>query len=79
MLPEFSLLDVRKAEFPVLFRLIDAVQEALSLFFLRKMQEELDDPGAVAMQMLSKFDDRPIPPLPDSLVIDRLVREPFVA
>src|SRR3984885_6264090 len=35
----------------VLFRLIDARQKALSLFFLRKMQEELDDAGSVAVEV----------------------------
>ena len=52
VLPEFSLLDVRHAEFPVLFRFVDAVEEPLALLLLGKMQEELDDPGAVAVQML---------------------------
>ena len=34
LLPEFPLGDIRKAEFPVLFWLVDARQKALSLFFL---------------------------------------------
>jgi hypothetical protein len=36
LLPEFSLLDINKAKFPVLFRLIDALKKALSLLFLQR-------------------------------------------
>ena len=34
VLPEFPLLDVRKAEFPVLLRLVDAGKKTLALLFL---------------------------------------------
>jgi hypothetical protein len=50
--PVFPLLDIRHAEFPVLFRVVDALDEALLLLFLRKMQDELDDPGSFAVEML---------------------------
>src|SRR5260370_3748903 len=40
LLPVVSLLDIGDAEFPVLIRLIDTFEEALSLFFLRDRSEE---------------------------------------
>jgi len=39
MLPEFPFFDVRKTEFPILFRLVDAFEEAISLLFLGKMKK----------------------------------------
>ena len=35
MFPEFSFVNIREAEFPILVRLIYALEEALSLFVLR--------------------------------------------
>jgi hypothetical protein len=58
LLPGLPLLDVRPAEFPVLFRLIGAVEEALTLLALREVQVELHDVGAVAIE------DRGAPPRP---------------
>jgi len=43
MLPELSLFNVGKTEFPVFLRLINAFEKALSLFFLRKVKEKIDD------------------------------------
>jgi hypothetical protein len=40
MLPVFPLVNVREAEFPVLVRLINALEESLSLFVLRQVEEE---------------------------------------
>ena len=57
LLPEFPLLDVRKADFPVLFRLIDALKEALSLLLLREMEVELDDTGSVVVEMSLQVHD----------------------
>jgi len=39
MLPVFPLVNVREAEFPVLVRMVNAIEEALSLFFLRQVEE----------------------------------------
>src|ERR1039458_4809905 len=47
ILPVFPLVNVREAEFPILVRLIDALQESLSLFVLRKVEEYLDGPRSV--------------------------------
>ena len=49
LLPEFPLLNVPKAQFPILFLLIDALKETLSLFFLGEVEEESDDTGSVAV------------------------------
>src|SRR5665647_1751363 len=51
LLPEFSLLNIRKPEFPVLFRLIDALKETLSLLLLREVEEKLDDAGSVTVEV----------------------------
>jgi hypothetical protein len=50
-LPELPLLNVRKADFPVLFLLIDALKETLSLLLLREVQIEFHDAGSVVMEM----------------------------
>jgi hypothetical protein len=38
---------VREAEFPVLIRLINAVEESLSLLFLQKVEKNFDCPCSV--------------------------------
>jgi hypothetical protein len=49
MLPVFPLLNVREAEFPVLFRFVDAREESLALLFVRKVEENFDGPGSAAI------------------------------
>ena len=61
VLPVLSLVNVRCAELPVLFRLIDALKESLSLLIVRKVQEYLDDLRGVAMKVLLQIDDRAKP------------------
>ena len=51
MLPEFSFVNVREAEFPILVRLIYTLEEALSLFVLRQVKKDFDDVGAVPVEM----------------------------
>ena len=75
VLPGFPLLDVVDAEFPVLLRLIDAAEEALALFFLGKMQEELDDPGAIAVKVVLQVHDGTIPVAPDGLLAEQFFWE----
>jgi hypothetical protein len=53
MLPELSLFNVGKTEFPVFIRLINALEEALSLFFFRKVEEKLDATRSVTVKMVS--------------------------
>ena len=52
MLPELSLFNVGKTEFPVFIRLINALEEALSLFFFRKVEEKLDDTRSITVEMV---------------------------
>jgi hypothetical protein len=42
LLPVFPLVNVRQAEFPVLVGHIDTLEKPLSLFVLRKVEEELE-------------------------------------
>jgi hypothetical protein len=79
VLPVFSLVNVRKAEFPVLLRLINAIEESLSLLPLRQVKEELDDPGAVSVEMLLQVRDGAIPVLPKVVLIDQLIWKPLAA
>src|ERR1035438_6991718 len=79
MLPVFSLVNVREAEFPVLVRLINAREEPLSLLVLRQVQEELDNPGAVTVEMLLQIHDGAIPLIPNALFVEQLIRQPLGA
>jgi len=67
-LPEFSLLNIRKANFPVLFRLV-----------LREVEEEPNDAGSVVMKMFFQIHDRTISAVPDLLVVMRRVLDCFAA
>src|ERR1700722_15989976 len=72
ILPEFPLVNVRHAEFPVLLRFVDAFEETLSLFVARKMKEYFDGPGSVAIQVALQIHDGAIAPLPDGFVLAQL-------
>jgi hypothetical protein len=54
-------------------------QKALSLFFLREMEEELDDAGSVAVEVFLQIHDRTIPVVPDRLVVVWRAGSPFAA
>ena len=69
MLPVFPLVNIREAEFPVFVRLINALEESLSLFVLRQVKEDLDDPRAVTVEMLLQVHDGTIPLLPNRLLV----------
>src|ERR1035438_9171408 len=79
ILPVFPLVNVREAELPVLVRLINALQESLSLFVLRKMEEELKYPGAVTVEVFLQVHDGAIALLPKSFCILQLSRKPLTA
>ena len=79
VLPVLSLVNVRCAELPVLFRLIDTLKKSLSLLIERKVQEYLDDLRAVAMKVLLHIDDRVIPLVPNVLVVAQLLGESLAA
>ena len=69
VLPEFPFRDIRKAEFPVLFRLVDTRDKTFALLFLREMKEEFDDARAVGMEMFLQIDDGTIPVVPDLFLV----------
>src|SRR5512147_2492401 len=57
VLPELALFEVGAAEFPVLVGVVDAREEPLALLLLRQVQEELDDAGAVAVEVALEAGD----------------------
>src|SRR5665811_2473778 len=79
VLPEFSLLDIRNAEFPVLFRLVDAFEKALALLLLRQVEIELYDADSVAVEVSLQIHNRTKPIAPDCLLVVQGVRESFAA
>ena len=78
-LPVLALLDVGEAEFPVLFRLVDAREKALALLLLGEVEEEFDDAGAVGVQMPLQTLDRAVTLAPEGLVVVRRFGERFAA
>ena len=79
LLPELSFLDIRRAEFPVLFRLIDALDESFSLFVLREMEKKLDDACSIGVEVLFQIDDGTVPVMPEHVLVERLVGDAFAA
>jgi hypothetical protein len=77
VLPEFPLFNIRKAELPVLFWLINTFKETLSLLFLREMKEEFDYKCSVAGEAPLQICDRTILVVPDRLLVKQCVRETF--
>src|SRR5438445_845035 len=75
ILPKPSFFDIGEADFPVLFRGIDAFEEAFALFFFREVEEELDDPGPVAVEMVLQVHDGPIALPPQALPVERFFRQ----
>jgi hypothetical protein len=75
MLPEFAFFDIGRAKLPVLVRLVDAGKEALALFILRKMEEELDDTSPVGVEMSFEIRDRTMTVVPKGLIVLRRVGE----
>jgi len=71
LIPEFPLLDVGKVKFPVLFRLVDTLKEALSLLLLRKVEVDLDDTGAIEVNVFLQVYDRAKPVVPNRLLTVR--------
>jgi hypothetical protein len=79
LLPVFPLVNVRGAELPVLVRLIDTLKESLPLFFVRKVEEYLDNPRAVTMKVLLQVHDGAIPLLPNDLLVAQFLGKPLAA
>jgi hypothetical protein len=77
--PEVPLRDIRNAEFPILFRLINAFEETLSLLLLRHVEVEFDDTGSVAVEVSLQIHDGTISVAPDRPLVEQGVRQPFAA
>ena len=77
--PVFPLVNVSRAELPVLVWLIDAREKSLPLLLVRQMQEYLDDLRAVAMKVLLQVRDGFIPLLPNVLLVAQLFGKPLAA
>ena len=67
-----------RREFPVLARLIDTCQESLALLVLRKVEEDFDHPGPVAMQVLLQIHDGAIALVPDGFFVAQLGGSPWL-
>jgi hypothetical protein len=65
LFPELTLLDVGRANLPILVGLIDPRQEALPLFLFREMEEYLDRDRAVDVQVAFEINDRPTAVVPE--------------
>lgn len=70
-----ALGEVVVAELPVLVRVVDAGEQTLALLVLRQVQEELDDAGAVAVQVPLRIDDGTVAALPQRLALKGRVRQ----
>src|SRR5271170_1723300 len=75
--PEFALFQIRVAELPVLAGVVDAVEKALSLFFFREVEKELDDASPVDVEMPLEIVDGTVTLAPDFLVVMRRLRNGF--
>ena len=69
VVPRLALLDIGSTEFPVLVRIIDALDEALALFLARQMQEKLDDATTIAMQVALGVNDGAVAAFPELRVV----------
>src|ERR1039458_10296104 len=78
-LPELSLVNIREAEFPILSRVIDSFEESLSLFFARNVEEYLDGPCTVSIEMALQIHDGAIASLPNIFLIAQLFRKSLAA
>ena len=63
--PVLALFQVRHAELPVLVRVRNVIEQALALFFLGNVQEELYDTRAVVVEMAFDIHDGAVALLPD--------------
>jgi hypothetical protein len=62
--------------FQFFFRLIDALQETLSLIFLREVEVKLDDAGSVDVEVSLPMHDGPIPFVPHRLLVAPCAGQP---
>ena len=57
LVPEFALLQIRVAEFPVFLGVVDTFEKAFALFFLRQVEKDFDDASPVDGEVLFKIVD----------------------
>src|SRR5678815_5202374 len=69
IVPQFALLHIGHAEFPIFIALIDACKKAFALLFLGQMEKKLNDPSAVAMQVRLEIAYRSIAILPNIFLV----------
>src|ERR1700733_12543336 len=72
-------MNIGETELPILIRLINSLQEPLSLFFLRKMKEDFDRARAVMKQVAFQVDDGAISVFPEGVGVKQLFRKPLTA
>ena len=72
--PEFALLQIRVAEFPVLLAVVDTIEKALALLLLREVEKDFYDAGSIGVEVPFEVVDRTIAFAPGLLVVTRRVR-----
>ena len=55
--PEFALLEIRVAEFPVLLGVVDALEKTPALLLPREVEKDFDDTGSVDVEAPLKVVD----------------------
>src|SRR5215469_2142638 len=70
--PELTFVHVRSRELPVLLGSIEALHKALLLFFVRHLQEELEDNDSLTSEVALEMRDIGEPLVPYALIYKRL-------
>ena len=70
VLPELSLRNIVRAEFPVFRRVFNSFQKTFSLFFGGQVKEELEDAGTIAVKVLFKVHNGSISVRPNGVRVD---------
>ncbi len=74
-IPLGATFEVGGADFPVFFRFARAGEQALALFFLGEVEEELEDADAVTVEIVLEADDVAVAVAPEVFVSGVLVRK----
>src|SRR5437868_6590079 len=77
LVPMLAFLNICNAEFPIFFGPVQAFEKALSLFFFRDVEKELDDASAVIMEMAFESDNGTIALIPDIIFVQYFIRQAF--
>ena len=57
VVPEFALLQIRVAEFPIFLGVVDTFEKALALLLLREVEKDFDDASPVDVEVLFEIVD----------------------